>query len=140
MGRLSCGGRRHECRVSRHCDGSRIATETEIDGSARNVRDALVDFAAYPSWNPFLLKVDGAPNAGEQIRFWFELPIVWLILRRSGSEVYEAMNAALKRRVGTACRGLGVTRGPFNGVPAPVSGGGGDRRRPRASSAGQAIH
>ena len=27
------------------------------------------------------------------------VPIVWPILRRSGREVYEAMNAALKRRV-----------------------------------------
>ena len=136
-----------------------IATEIEIEGSARDVWDALADFAAYPRWNPFLLKVDGAPNAGERIRFWFELPrglrapacatvlkaererelrwagglpgllraehyfviehigpakqrfrhgeifsgllvpIVWLVLRRSGREVYEAMNAALKLRV-----------------------------------------
>ena len=51
-----------------------IATEIEIEGSARDVWDALADFAAYPRWNPFLLKVNGAPNAGERIRFWFELP------------------------------------------------------------------
>lgn len=136
-----------------------IATEIEIEGSARDVGDALADFAAYPRWNPFLLKVNGAPNAGERIRFWFELPrglrapacatvlkaererelrwagglpgllraehyfviehigpaklrfrhgeifsgllvpIVWLVLRHSGREVYEAMNSALKRRV-----------------------------------------
>jgi hypothetical protein len=136
-----------------------IATEIEIDASARDVWDALADFATYPRWNPFLLNVHGAPRAGERIRFWFELPrgfrapacatvikaeserelrwagglpgvlraehyfliehvgaaklrfrhgeifsgllvpIVWPILRRSGREVYEAMNAALKRRV-----------------------------------------
>ena len=136
-----------------------IATEIEIEGSARDVWEPLADFAAYPRWNPFLLKVDGAPNAGERIRFWFELPrglrapacatvlkaererelrwagglpgllraehyfviehigpaklrfrhgeifsgllvpIVWLVLRHSGREVYEATNTALKRRV-----------------------------------------
>ncbi len=136
-----------------------IATEIEIDGCAHDVWEALADFAAYPRWNPFLLKVDGAPKAGERVRFWFELPrglrapacatvlqaererelrwagrlpgllraehyfviehigparvrfrhgeifsallvpIVWPILRRSGREVYEAMNAAREGRV-----------------------------------------
>jgi hypothetical protein len=51
-----------------------IATEIEIDGSAQGVWDVLADFAAYPRWNPFLLKVDGTPKAGERIRFRFELP------------------------------------------------------------------
>lgn len=51
-----------------------IATEIEIDGSAQRIWDVLADFAAYPRWNPFLLKVDGAPEAAQRIRFWFELP------------------------------------------------------------------
>ena len=51
-----------------------IATEIEIDGSAQGVWDVIADFAAYPRWNPFLLKVDGTPKAGERIRFRFELP------------------------------------------------------------------
>lgn len=51
-----------------------IATEIEIDGSAQRIWDVLADFAAYPHWNPFLLKVSGVPKAAERIRFWFELP------------------------------------------------------------------
>lgn len=51
-----------------------IATEIEIDGSAQRIWDVLADFAAYPHWNPFLLKVDGAPEVARRIRFWFELP------------------------------------------------------------------
>lgn len=51
-----------------------IATEIEIDGSAQRVWDVLADFAAYPHWNPFLLKVHGMPETGQRIRFWFELP------------------------------------------------------------------
>ncbi len=51
-----------------------IATEIEIDGSARRIWEVLADFAAYPHWNPFLLKVDGVPRTAQRIRFWFELP------------------------------------------------------------------
>ena len=51
-----------------------IATEIEIDGSAQRIWEVLADFAAYPFWNPFLLKVDGAPKVAQRIRFWFELP------------------------------------------------------------------
>jgi len=51
-----------------------IATEIEIDGSAQRIWDILSDFAAYPQWNPFLLRVNGIPSLGQRIRFWFELP------------------------------------------------------------------
>ncbi len=51
-----------------------IATEIEIDASAQRVWAVLTDFAAYPGWNPFLLRVDGAPATGRRIRFRFELP------------------------------------------------------------------
>jgi hypothetical protein len=51
-----------------------IATEIEIAGSAQRIWEVLSDFAAYPFWNPFLLKVDGAPKVAQRIRFWFELP------------------------------------------------------------------
>jgi hypothetical protein len=51
-----------------------IATEIEIDASAQRVWSVLVDFAAYPLWNPFLLRVDGAAATGRRIRFRFELP------------------------------------------------------------------
>jgi hypothetical protein len=51
-----------------------IATEIEIDASAQRIWEVLADFAAYPHWNPFLLKVDGVPGTAQRIRFWFELP------------------------------------------------------------------
>src|SRR5512144_1698492 len=51
-----------------------IATEIEIDATARHVWDVLADFAAYPRWNPFLLRVEGTPATGRRIRCRFELP------------------------------------------------------------------
>lgn len=51
-----------------------IATEIQIDAPVQRIWAVLVDFAAYPVWNPFLLKVDGVPERGARIRFRFELP------------------------------------------------------------------
>ena len=51
-----------------------ISTGIVIEATAERVWDVLVDFAAYPQWNPFLLNVRGAAEEGRRIRFWFELP------------------------------------------------------------------
>ena len=51
-----------------------ISSGMVIEATAVRVWDVLVDFAAYPQWNPFLLNVRGAAEEGRRIRFWFELP------------------------------------------------------------------
>jgi len=51
-----------------------ISTEIRIDASAQRVWEILIDFARYPEWNHFLLKVKGASVVDSRIRFTFELP------------------------------------------------------------------
>lgn len=42
----------------------RIATEIEIAAPAARVWAILTDFAAYPSWNPFVLGISGSQQPG----------------------------------------------------------------------------
>lgn len=44
-----------------------IATEIAIAATAEQVWAVLVDFPAYPSWNPYLVRIDGAALAGTEI-------------------------------------------------------------------------
>jgi hypothetical protein len=43
-----------------------IYTEVVIQASAEKVWQALIDFAAYPQWNPFI-QISGEPQAGEKV-------------------------------------------------------------------------
>lgn len=47
---------------------SRVYTEIEIAADPNRVWDVLVDFAAYPQWNPFLIEMAGRPIVGETLR------------------------------------------------------------------------
>ena len=40
-------------RSEEHCETHKLQTEIEIDADADRVWTILVDFAAYPEWNPF---------------------------------------------------------------------------------------
>jgi hypothetical protein len=44
-----------------------LRTEIEIDASAERVWQVLTDFAAYPEWNPFLVRASGTPAEGERL-------------------------------------------------------------------------
>lgn len=44
-----------------------IRTEIEIDAGKETVWGVLTDFAAYPDWNPFLLRVDTRAHPGTPV-------------------------------------------------------------------------
>ena len=44
-----------------------IATEIEIAAPAARVWAILTDFAAYPTWNPFIQKISGPQTPGETL-------------------------------------------------------------------------
>ena len=44
-----------------------IQTQIEINASADQVWTVLVDFAAYPAWNPFIRSAAGVPERGARI-------------------------------------------------------------------------
>jgi len=51
-----------------------IHTEIEISASAERVWEILSDFESYPSWNPFVTRVDGEPKEGARLKIWVQLP------------------------------------------------------------------
>jgi hypothetical protein len=52
----------------------RIATAVDIDATALAVWRLLVDFAAYPEWNPFIRRIDGEPKVGAKLRVTIQPP------------------------------------------------------------------
>jgi hypothetical protein len=44
-----------------------VRTSVEIHAPARDVRAVLFDFADYPKWNPFIIRVDGAVAEGGRV-------------------------------------------------------------------------
>lgn len=44
-----------------------ITTEVFIDAPIEVVWAALLDFQAYPEWNPFIRKIEGKPQVGESL-------------------------------------------------------------------------
>jgi hypothetical protein len=44
-----------------------VQTQIVINAPAKEVRSVLYDFADYPKWNPFLVKVEGTAEEGKQI-------------------------------------------------------------------------
>jgi hypothetical protein len=52
----------------------KVISSIEIDGSANDVWNALVDFNNYGNWNPFITNIDGKANEGEEIKVTIALP------------------------------------------------------------------
>lgn len=45
-----------------------LSTDSVIDAPIERVWTILTDFAGYPAWNPFVLRVEGALELGRQLR------------------------------------------------------------------------
>jgi hypothetical protein len=51
-----------------------LHTEILIDATPETVWVTLMDFAAYPSWNPFIVRMEGKPEVGSKLNARLELP------------------------------------------------------------------
>jgi len=51
-----------------------ICAEIEIDTSAACVWKILMDFAAYPEWNPFIREISGETRVGSRLRVRIQPP------------------------------------------------------------------
>ncbi|MCB2224808.1 MAG: SRPBCC domain-containing protein [Actinobacteria bacterium] len=51
-----------------------ITTEIAIDAPPERVWDVLMDFAAYPEWNPFITAISGEAALGERLAVTLTLP------------------------------------------------------------------
>ena len=51
-----------------------ISTRITISAGQREVWATLVDFAAYPAWNPFILRIEGPCELGARLRTTLRLP------------------------------------------------------------------
>ena len=49
-----------------------IHTEIEINAPAEKVWGVLTDFAAFPSWNPFVRRIVGVPAVGEHLNIFVQ--------------------------------------------------------------------
>lgn len=52
----------------------RLDTSIEINASAERVWSLLMDFPAYPRWNPFVRSIEGTPSAGESLKVLIQPP------------------------------------------------------------------
>lgn len=51
-----------------------LSTTVEINSSPEVVWEILMDFAAYPDWNPFVREISGIPSEGERLAVRLENP------------------------------------------------------------------
>lgn len=51
-----------------------ISTSIDISASAEQVWSILMDFAAYPDWNPFIRSIEGRQAPGSRLRVRIEPP------------------------------------------------------------------
>jgi hypothetical protein len=52
----------------------RIETAIDIAASPRAVWTVLIDFAAYPDWNPFIRRLQGEPTVGTRLEVTVQPP------------------------------------------------------------------
>jgi hypothetical protein len=50
-----------------------LQAEVEVQASAERVWEVLTDFAAYPEWNPFIVKASGEPVPGTRLELHMRL-------------------------------------------------------------------
>ena len=51
-----------------------LRTEIVIDASAETVWRVLTDFASFPDWNPFMVRISGPVSEGEKLEVRLQLP------------------------------------------------------------------
>ena len=51
-----------------------IETEIEIAASPQRIWSILMDFSAYPEWNPFIRSLSGDVTPGQLLRASIQLP------------------------------------------------------------------
>lgn len=51
-----------------------LVTEIDIKARASHIWEILMDFKAYPSWNPFIKRIAGKPRAGSRLDVTMEPP------------------------------------------------------------------
>jgi hypothetical protein len=54
--------------------GWEVRAEVDIEASPEAVWDVLMDFDSYPSWNPFIRRVNGRSEVGSKLRARLEPP------------------------------------------------------------------
>lgn len=60
-----------------------VTTALDIDAAPERVWDVLTDFAAYPEWNPFIVRVDGTPTPGSRITLRIRSTAGWNATNRA---------------------------------------------------------
>jgi hypothetical protein len=51
-----------------------IVSDIAIEAPPTRVWSALMDFRAFPDWNPFVRRIEGAPRVGERLRVTIQPP------------------------------------------------------------------
>ena len=51
-----------------------IITEIEIEAAPENIWQILMDFAAYPKWNPFIKSIEGKPDVETGLKVFIQPP------------------------------------------------------------------
>src|SRR5215210_3256174 len=93
----------------RHKDGAPVSKELvssiDIAAPAERVWEVLVDFAAFPTWNPFITSAEGRPGTGGRLTLRMQ-PVGGsaVTLRPSVIEVVEGHRLRWQKRLGV--RGL----------------------------------
>ncbi len=87
-----------------------IRTELDIAASADSVWNVLVNYAAYPAWNPVVPKISGEPRVGGRVRFSVRARHMTLAVNGEYTAVQPGQQL---RWIGPAAKFL---RGPLNGT------------------------
>jgi len=91
-----------------------VQTKVEISAPASAVRAVLFDFDAYPKWNPFITKIDGAVVEGNQILLTVK-PV-------GGSEITVGATVLTVTGSRLTWRGIGLTGAGSGSVAVGIPG------------------
>ena len=72
-----------------------VRTQIDINAPVERVYDTLIDFANYPNWNPYHVRVDGVPQVGQALEITvrrpdgkvIDVPAVHIIRLKNNDEI-----------------------------------------------------